>query len=57
MVQRKLEKVLVADQIDLAAVELLRRKNITVDIKTGLSEAQLIQVIHVSSVIYHAPSV
>ena len=49
MVKLALEKVLVADPVDTVAVELLRRKNIVVDVNVGLSEAQLIQVIPVST--------
>lgn len=48
MVKIALEKILVADPVDAVAVELLKRKNVTVDVNTGLSEAQLIQVIPVS---------
>ena len=49
MVKLTLEKVLVADPVDSIAVELLKRKNVQVDVNTGLSEAQLIQVIPVST--------
>lgn len=49
MVKLTLEKVLVADPVDAVAIELLKRKNVAVHVNTGMSEAQLIQVIPVSA--------
>ena len=38
-----IQRVLIADALDTVAIKILEAKNIQVDIKTGLSEAQLIQ--------------
>jgi D-3-phosphoglycerate dehydrogenase len=40
-----IKKVLVADPTDAIATELLKTKGVTVDIKTGLNESQLVEII------------
>lgn len=42
-----IKKVLISDAVDPVAVNLLKEKNICVDLKTGLSKAQLIETIQV----------
>jgi len=41
----KIEKVLVSDPLDAIAINLLKTKEVSVDINTGLNESQLIQII------------
>lgn len=49
MVKVALKSVLVADPLDAAAVETLKKHNVVVDVKTGLSESQLVNIIPVSN--------
>ena len=44
----QIERVLVADPVDSVVIDLLTAASVGVDVKTGLSEAQLIQIIPVS---------
>ena len=44
----QIERVLVADPLDSVVIDILTAAGVVVDIHTGLSEAQLIQIIPVS---------
>lgn len=44
----QIERVLVADPLDSVVIDLLTAAAVVVDVNTGLSEAQLIQIIPVS---------
>ncbi len=44
----KLNKVLISDPVDEAAVEILRARNLQVDLRTGLPKDQLLAIIPVS---------
>ena len=40
----KLNKVLISDPVDPAAIEILRQRNLQVDVRTGLPKDQLISI-------------
>ena len=44
----KLNKILISDPVDEAAIEILRNRNLEVDVFTGLPKDQLLAIIHVS---------
>lgn len=44
----KLNKVLISDPVDDAAIEILRNRNLQVDVRTGLPKDQLLGIISVS---------
>lgn len=44
----KLNKVLITEAVDQAAVEILREKNLQVDVRVGLPKDQLLAIIGVS---------
>lgn len=44
----QIDRVLVADPLDSVVIDLLTAAAVVVDVHTGLSEAQLIQIIPVS---------
>lgn len=49
-----LNKVLISDPVDEAAVEILRARNLQVDLRTGLPKDQLLAIIPVSCCIFQA---
>ena len=51
----KLNKVLISDPVDEAAIEILRNRGIQADVQTGLSKDSLIRIIPVCfSVLFYS---
>lgn len=44
----KLNKILISDPVDQAAIDILKQRGFQVDVSTGLSKEKLISIIGVS---------